>query len=374
MKILYWTETFWPDISGVAVLGMQHCAALKLRGHEIIIVCSHGAFKLPDLMEQEGIQIYRFHFQSALIDKNLKDIKELKGSVSQLVDSFEPDILHINSSEPSIFFLQHIIRSQSIQILATVHFILSKRYTENTLYGRTLRLTDWVVGVSDSIMKDAVSINPKIKNRTSVIPNCLKMPTSKPTDLPFDPPILLCLGRLDHDKGFDIAITGFAKVLEIYPDAKMVIAGEGPDKIEIETCVQKLKLDQSIEFIGRVEIEDIPDLINRVTIVIIPSRSRESFGLVALQAAQFARPVIASNVGGLPEIVLHNKTGLLTEPENSKSIENAILKLLADIDNTKKIGSSAYLRTIKEFSISEYIDKYETIYNRLNKQHRKENE
>jgi glycogen(starch) synthase len=230
-----------------------------------------------------------------------------------------------------------------------------------------LRKADWVSAVSKAMLDDVHQVLPEIAHRSSIIYNSLSMPAVRPEPLPFDAPRLLCIGRVVVDKGFDLALRAFASIAQSFPRCRMIIAGNGPAMSDLRKCAAELGLKDSVEFTGWVESEEIPRLINKATVVVIPSRRHESFGLVALQAAQMARPVVATHIGGLPEVVAHGETGLLVENENSEALSTAIASLLANPDIAIRMGRSAQLRAEKLFSWDHCVDAYDTLYRQISK-------
>jgi glycogen(starch) synthase len=175
---------------------------------------------------------------------------------------------------------------------------------------------------------------------------------------------LLCLGRLSPEKGFDVAVTAFASLVNRFPNARLVIVGEGPERTKLECQIRKLGLTHRVELAGEVAPEEVPGLLNTVTMVLLPSR-QESFGLVALEAALMARPVVATRVGGLPEVVLHEQTGLLVENENSGALAEAAAFLLTQPATAMKMGQTARLRAHHTFSWQRHVDAYDALYQRL---------
>jgi glycogen(starch) synthase len=191
------------------------------------------------------------------------------------------------------------------------------------------------------------------------------MPAVESEQLAFDVPRLLCLGRIVDEKGFDLALEAFASLVDRFPEARLVIAGDGPARAGLEYRATLLGLVDTVEFIGWVAPEKVPELINTTSVVVIPSRWREPFCLVALQAAQMARPVVATRVGGLPEIVVHGQTGLLVERENSSAIAEAIAFLLEHPDVAAQMGRDARSRARDVFSWERFVDSYDALYRRL---------
>jgi glycogen(starch) synthase len=172
------------------------------------------------------------------------------------------------------------------------------------------------------------------------------------------------VGRLIRHKGVDLAVKAFASVLERFPRARLTIAGEGADRPRLEQQVLALGLNHAVDFIGWVAPEEVPAVMNSATIVIIPSW-REGLPWVAMEAAQMARPIVATSVGGLPDVIIDKQTGLLVEPGNSGAIAEAILSLLDHPEQAVKMGQNARLRSQKFFTWSGYVDAYDELYRRL---------
>ncbi len=95
-----------------------------------------------------------------------------------------------------------------------------------------------------------------------------------------------------------------------FPDLRLVVAGDGPARGDLEQLAAALGSAHAVDFIGWVSPQDFPRFLNRTTVVMVPSLCDEAFCLVALEAAQMGRPVVASEVGGLLEVVRHRQTGL----------------------------------------------------------------
>ena len=119
-----------------------------------------------------------------------------------------------------------------------------------------------------------------------------------------------------------------------------------------------------VEFVGLVVPDKVPALIDTATMVVMPSR-REGFGLVALEAAMMARPVVATRVGGLPEVVKHNETGMLVPNGDKDALADAMVYLLTHPEYATEMGQGARRRAIKEFSWQRNVDAYDALYRQL---------
>ncbi len=364
MRILYWAERFWPHIGGIEAFSMQLIPALQARGYEFKVVASHCSLDLPDVSVHDNIFIYRFHFLTSLTNRNLKELMMARKKIAKLKQSFKPDLVHINFSGPSTYFHIQTAGAHPSPTLITIHSLPPQRSENSPLLVRLLSSASWITTVSERMMTRIRQLMPQVTTRSSVIYNALKIPSLQPNSLPFDPPQLLCLGRLSDEKGFDLAISAFASLLDRYPELQLSIAGDGPLRADLEQQAATLGVREAVKFKGLIEPKEIPKLMNEATIVLLPSR-REGFPLVALEAAQMARPVIATRVGGLPESVAHQETGLLIEKEDTSALADAIAFLLNSPDVANRMGKASRSRVLDTFRHENCVEAYDILYQRL---------
>jgi glycosyltransferase involved in cell wall biosynthesis len=359
-RVLFWTETFWPNMGGVEVLAANFLPALRQRGYEFVVVVPQSGPHRPQEDEYGGIPVYRFPFSMAMT--SIDELVRVRELVTQLKRTFRPHLIHINAVGPANFFY-HLTRNMyAAPLLVTLHGAWTDQ--ADSLVERTLRAADWVAGCSAAILSKGRGLVPEIASRSSVIHNGMDMPTLSPTPLPFEAPRLLCLGRLHAKKGIDVALTAFGSIVERFPRTRLLIAGDGPARSELERQANSLGLSRVVDFLGWVAPQDVPNLINASTIVLMPSRA-ESLPLVALEAALMARPVVGTQVGGLPEVVADQQTGLLVELDNSAALAEATAYLLAHPGIATRVGQAARRRTQKEFSWARHVDAYDTLYRKL---------
>ena len=368
MRVLYWTQLFWPHIGGVEVLAAEFLPAMRERGYEFVVVTSHGGLDLPDEGEYRGIPIYRFPFQAALSRRDVDQLVTTLHRIGRLKRAFRPDLVHVNLSDPSVFFHLHSSAVHAAPVLITVSVALPTGQTvgqPETLLGQTFRAASWVNANSAAMLRDAHRLVPEIVRRSSVIYNGLRTPDRPPAPLPFQPPLLLCLGRIVEDKGFDVALNAFPAVVKHFPRVLLRVAGDGPARPALEHQAARLGLAHAVQFTGWVVPERVPELINDATIVVVPSRWQEAFSLVALQAAQMARPVVGTRVGGLPEVVVHGETGMLVDNEDSRALAAAIASLLDSRQRAETMGLAGRARAQRLFSWERHITAYDQLYRKL---------
>jgi glycogen synthase len=366
MRVLFWSEQFWPGIGGIQVWGTKLLRALRQRGYECAVVASQESPVLPSEEHYNGTVVYRFPFWPALTDRNLGQLMEIKRAVARLKCAFEPDLIHLNLTGPSVYFHLQTADSHAAPLLVSLHQPLENQSGRTaSVVCRVLRSANWVTGGSAMVLDTARQLVPEITSRSSVNYFGFDAPHLLPEPLPFDKPLLLCLGRLVHEKGFDLAVTAFSTLIKRFAKLRLIIASDGPARPDLERQTAELALSDVVEFIGWVESDKLPALLNSATMVVMPSRVVEGFGLVAMEAAMMGRPVVATRSGGLSEVVVHGETGLLVERENSAAFAGAIAYLLDHPDIAVKMGQAAQSRAREMFSWNRHVDAFDALYQQL---------
>jgi glycosyltransferase involved in cell wall biosynthesis len=217
------------------------------------------------------------------------------------------------------------------------------------------------VAVSRAVLSGVCEAAPELTSRSSVIYNAAPEPAIAPSALPFAAPRLLCLGRLVEEKRFALAVDAMPRVLEEFPQAILVIAGDGPERAALEAQVSDLGLASATRFLGWVMPPQVPALLNRTTALLMPSRT-EGCPNVAIQAAFMCRPVIGMRVGGLPEVVRHAETGFLLGEHDGAALGDAICALLREPGDAVRMGEAARTRARRLFDWQRHVDAYEALY------------
>jgi len=362
MRILFWSYVFLPKIGGVEVHAGKLLPALKSRGYEFLVITTKSDPDEPNVSLYQGIPIHRFPFWDYANYTNINALAGIRQKIINLKRAFSPDLVHINAVDIGNWFHTLTANVSRAPLLVTLHGEWMPLH--NGVVEGTLRDADWVTGCSQAILDKGRQLAPEISCRSSVIYNGLEPSMHPPKPLPLDEPRLLCLGRLSPEKGFDLAIEAFDSVLRRFPNARLVISGDGASRLELERMVAQKKLGQSVDFLGWVKPENVPTLINRCTLVLMPSR-QESLPLVALEAAFMERPVLATCVGGLPEVVAHEQTGLLVKPDDSRALAEAVAYLLHRPELATRMGQNARRWAAQKFDWQSHVDGYDALYKKL---------
>jgi glycogen(starch) synthase len=366
VRILYWSEFCWPYVGGPELFARRFLKALQDRGHEAAVITSHSHLDLPDRTRLDGIPIYRFPMRAALAAADAETIARLSRQIGLTKQELAPDVIHVSGVGPSAIFQFTSARAYPAPLVISLRteVLDSQRSPAGSMLGRAISAASWVTAVSSSALEQARELAPEIRDRSSVVHNFLETPELAPAPLPFDPPVALCLGRFITAKGFDLALKAFAEVLVKYPQARLVLAGDGPEEPHLRQFARSLGLDEAVRFLGPVTPRKVPALLNSVTLAVLPSR-REGLPMVAAEAGIMARPIVASRTGGLPELIVHGQTGLLVPQEDASALANAICQLFASPTLASDMGREARTRAQAMFARDRCLDAYLQIYERL---------
>ncbi|MEW6095986.1 MAG: glycosyltransferase family 4 protein [bacterium] len=177
--------------------------------------------------------------------------------------------------------------------------------------------------------------------------------------------IVLFIGDLYRSKGVGILLKAFSNVLSTIPNASLDIVGDGPEKGELENECKILQIESNVNFYGRVLYEETLDFYYRANIVVLPSIVVENSPLSIYEAMASAKPVIGSRIGGIPELIVDEETGLLFTPNDAEELSKKILNLLKDKEKAEKMGMAGRKRVEMQFSQQEFLQEYLTVFNRL---------
>lgn len=365
-RILIWAGLYRPYIGGVEVRLSSLLPALARQGFDISVVTSHFALDLPDQELIDGVTIYRLRLQEALAERRPDALFQMRQHVGRLRQQISPHLVHVNLLNSGIYFHLQTMKLHPAPTLVEIPLsILEEPTGPDTWRGRALRTATWITAPSAAALADVWQVAPETIAHSSVIPNSLPQPALAPAPLPVHEPCILCLGRIEAEKGFDVAIQAFGLIAKRYPRSRLVIAGDGQELKKLKIQAAELGITLRIDFVGWLHPEYVPEFINTSTMVVMPSRWREAFGLVALQAAQMGRPVVATSTGGLPEVVIDGVTGLLVPIDDAVAMADAMTRLLDDPRLAIDMGQRARHRAQTVFAWDQYVAAYGSLYRTL---------
>jgi len=289
----------------------------------------------------------------------------------RLIKDNKIDILHT--------YLFHAnILGRIVGRLARVPVIISSiRVMERRRYHLWIDwLTNWMVDretcVCEAVTKFAIEKGNIRAEKLMTIPNVID---AQQYDLNIDLekkkrelgveanyPILGVVARLDEQKGHIYLLRAMPRIMEEYPAAALLVIGDGPLRKNLENFCSKLEITKQVKFLG--VRDDIKDIMALIDVFILPSLW-EGMPNVLLEAMALKRPIVATRVGGVEELIEDKKSGILVAPADEKSLAEAIVHILASPDRGKVLGELAKKEVERRFTVEAMLRKIEGLYKEL---------
>ena len=296
----------------------------------------------------------------------------LATKMAEVAEAHNLDLLHCHYAIPhsvSAFLAKSMVQPRRLPIVTTLHG------TDITLVGSNrsyLPITRFSIDRSDGVtavsqyLKEATINVIGVKNNIEVIYNFVNCEKYKPSTnrafkeyfAPNNEKILIHVSNFRAVKRPADVVEIFMLVREKIP-AVLLMIGDGPERSNAEWMIRNSGYDRDVHFLGKQD--NIEELIGISDLFLLPSET-ESFGLVALEAMACEVPVVASRVGGLPEVVTDGLDGFLVEPKNIKKMAECSLAVLTNDTRRKEMGKRARKEACSRFHSTKIIDAYEAHY------------
>jgi glycosyltransferase involved in cell wall biosynthesis len=316
-------------------------------------------------------------------------------ALKEAIREIRPDIIHIHSND--LFSNSVLLACGGIPVVQTLHDwkmicpiwngvtvngAICKRgfsaacYKEGCI-SRLRYISQWVwrkFNISlvktrvNALITPSMALNMVLINyglESIYIPNYADTSRFLPSPSSPDGKKILCVCHLYSSKGVGHLIRAFQNVLVKIPSATLEIAGDGPEKDELEKLCISLKVQNSVRFCGVVSHAELADFYSKASVVVLPSVVAENCPLVVLEAMASGRAVIGSRIGGIPDLVLENETGLLFNPRDTNELSEKIINLLLDPERAERMGRLGRKRVEKEFSPEKHLERILDIYRKL---------
>jgi glycosyltransferase involved in cell wall biosynthesis len=266
-------------------------------------------------------------------------------ALRRLIESHHVDLIHANN------FKMHVLatlasRGRKIPVLWHVRDIFPRRNT------RLLRMAGRAAARVLTVSR-AVAAQFGDESKVSIVYNAVEMPPPPAGRGPEQPPVVGYVGRLDAGKGLDTLVKAFLGLHVRYPRARLLIAGEGPERRSIPS-------HPAIDVLGFQS--DLSGAWGQMDICVQPSSQPDSFPRAVIEAMSWAKPVIGAAIGGIPEAIEEEATGLLFEPGDVAGLSVRLEALLRDRDRAKAMGAAGRRRCEKLFSVPAQIQQLTRIY------------
>ncbi|HEV8585048.1 MAG TPA: glycosyltransferase [Methylomirabilota bacterium] len=176
-----------------------------------------------------------------------------------------------------------------------------------------------------------------------------------------DAPVVVSVARLAPNRGHELLLAGFRRLLRDVPAARLLLVGKGETRGRLETLVAKLDLGARVTFTGYRD-QDLPSVLAAADCFALMAPGSDDSCRAALEAMAAARPVVARALGALPETIVHGETGLLVEDDRPESVAAALRAVLADPAGARAMGAAGRRRAEKEFGPARAVDTVERAY------------
>lgn len=400
MKIVIATAVYAPMINGVAMFSRNLAVGLAARGHEVLVLTpsqtgrSHKTTKdgvainylrsveakfYPDQIHSTGAKrrlFYRHGFRVSVFPQR---------EVRKILDKFEPDVVHVQVSDPIGLSVVSYARRHDIPVVTTEH-------NQPEVLTEPLKVPDFMKKPIDEALSnyfanrqsksDFVTMPTKqaiynllegreFKVPVAAVSNGVDLSSFKPGKpkketyekygVPDDVPIVLYVGRLDPEKNVGAVITAFSLVLQKVPEALLLVVGDGIDAARLRKMSEEIS--SHVKFLGRVVGEDLNE-IYRMGTVFATASEIETQGIVLIEAAASGLPLVAVNAGAVSEICVNGVNGFLCQPKYISEMTNAIVQILTD-EKMRKEFSEKSVELAKEHDFERTLDKFINIYRKV---------
>lgn len=332
-KVLFICSLYQPHVGGIETMLTELGKFYLSMGIKVTVLTKKWPNDLPDYENYEGIEIFRII--SAKDDNDFLNITQwLRDNHLKL----KSDIVHaigMRKPLPLIGFL--LSRLWKVPFIATIagseipnegDLETKKIWNEGKgIIEPVMNRADFVTCVSKYLQNSLLKVVPSLKNVITMYAGIDVKKIEKIKPFYSDYKYILSLRRLIPSKGVDILIKAFDKVFVEIPDLKLMIAGDGSEKDKLNKLVFDLGLQEKVIFCGTVSLEQATALLKSALCTVVPSLS-EGGGLVNIEAQAAGCPVVASRVGGIPEYVQDDVSGLLFESGNCDELKDKILDIV----------------------------------------------
>ena len=367
--------TCYPVYGGSGVVATELGKALAARGHCIHFIAYSMPFRLGHIAD--NIRFHEVNVNAYPLFEYPPYTLNLTSKIVDTVKYEELDILHMHYAIPhatSALLARQILESEGIRIpiVTTLHgtdiTIVGQDPSFAPVVNYSINASDGVTAVSDWLRSE--TLGSDIRADIEVIPNFIdterfkRLPREhfKQAICPNGEKLLVHVSNFRPVKRATEVVDVFHRLQQRGHGIKLLLVGDGPDRTPAEHRARELGVYDDVRFLGKQE--PVEEILSIADIFMMPSGS-ETFGLAALEAMACGVPVIASRIGGLPELVVDGETGFLCELGDLEGYTDAADRLLRDVDLHERMAKASRLRAEQSFDIGKIVPQYEAYYEQV---------
>jgi L-malate glycosyltransferase len=359
--------TCYPTVGGSGILGTRLGVEFAKRGHRTHFITLERPFALQDI-DYDFVKVHRVSVVEYPLFKYPPYTVALATEMADVTDSEELDLLHVHYSLP------HSTAAQLARGVTGKPYITTLHGSDVTILGNdpayervntmSVESSDAITAVSNFMAEEARN-NLGIGKKIHVIPNFVDHHQYQPAPCELieardeEAITLIHVSNFRPVKRVEDLIYAMCVVAKKVPDAKLILVGDGPDRRRVERLVDKMGLKKNVRMMGY--RSDVPEILRCADALLMASET-ESASLTILEAMSSGLPVIATEVGGIPEQVEDGVNGFLVPVKRPDDIAEAVLKLNADVNLQMKMGENSRKTVIEKYTVDRVFDQYLEIY------------
>lgn len=389
MKIAFFTDTFLPQVNGVATALANQATELGARGNSVLIFTP----KLDDIKREKfkakNVTVVHLPTVPAFVYPEFKLGVFGLPKVLRYLTKFKPDIIHLHT--PLTVGIDAMIAAKLLNkpLVGTIHVYFNESgYLRWLKYQLAIKIVakvaqqilnfvfnqcDLILAPSKMLVKE-LNNNKNLKKPVSYLPNGVTLNTPQllsekarnnfKKKYYLKEKVVLHFGRLSHEKNIDILIKSFQNLTKKHKNISLLIIGDGPAKTRLITLTKKLKLEKQVVFTGFIDHQKlISSGLLSIGDVFATASAMENNPMAVLEAMMRGLPIVGVKQAGLIELISSN--GFLVKPGDSKTMAEKIEKILFDKE-TAAIMKSESLKVIKPYSVDRVVDRLLGFYRNLN--------
>ncbi len=362
-----------PILSGVQKSMLDIISRLDPNKYDITVLCQTEG-DLTQALKQKNIRFITLPELKREINPYYDFLAFLK--LYKLLKHGKYDLVHTHSSKPGIIGR---LAAKAAGIKCIVHTVQGFAFHEHSSNVQIflVRLLEKLAGMASHKVIFVNSKDRDIASKMKLVPNQKMVTIHNGVDLnqfnsanglkngngiKKNGAMVGMVARLWEQKAPQDYIASIPKVVAKMPDAKFLVIGDGPLETELKKMSDKLGIEKNVQFLGW--RQDINDLLKVIDVVVLPSLW-EGLPVAILEAMALSKPIVATNIKGNNELVVHGETGYLVKPGNPEEISSYVLKLLNDQPLAKKMGRLGYSRVKEKFALNKIVEQTSSLYENL---------
>ncbi|MCX6784057.1 MAG: glycosyltransferase family 4 protein [candidate division WWE3 bacterium] len=370
MRVLMISSRFYPHQGGVEQVVLNLAKSFQCLGHQVLVVSARAPWSLLPNEDVESVPVKRL-----FLGLPFRGLRSTLGFVPlffitlikfiNIIKVIKPDVINLHFVDDAALYAWIISVLTGVKLVVSLHGNDVEKFPIESAWSRfilklVINRAVKVTVNSNYLLTKVEALVPGVSNKAVVIGNGLNLSefVNVASYIASDP-YILGLGRLVAKKGFDVLLKAWAKLPVDFP-YKLIIAGDGEERSNLEKLTNELSLTSKVTFLGAVTHKVALQLFKGAKLYILPS-ILEPFGIVLLEAMALGCPIIASNTGGVPDLVKNDKTGVLFKTGDVTELSSKLVELIYDeLEMNRYIQNG--LTFTQDFAWNKVATKYLEIY------------